>query len=69
MKALNELFKTDEDFPKNIDNLWKTRKGLQTIYENRPDLKSEILPQLQTINNIIDRLIQDRSYHPNYGFY
>ena len=69
MERLNRLFDTDEKLSSQLNNLWSTRAGLLKIIETRPDLKKVILPQFQTINNIIGALISERPYHPNSGFY
>ncbi|MAG87706.1 MAG: hypothetical protein CMP12_06140 [Zunongwangia sp.] len=68
MEELNNLFKNNEDFKKHVDNLWKTREGLHFIYESRPDLRTSILTQLKTLNEIIGALIKERPYHPKLGF-
>lgn len=68
LKNLNKFFGTDENFKKHIDNLWKTRQGLYTILERNPELQTMIAPQYHTINNLIGVLIEDRPYHPNWGF-
>ena len=69
MKTLNELFEKEEDFKEHVDNLWQTRSGLHCIFENRPDLKDALLPQLKTLDAIISTLIEERPYHPKLGFY
>lgn len=63
LDSLLNLFKSD--FETHIGNLWQTRKGLYHIYQTRPDLKENVLPQLETLNGIISALLEYKDYHPN----
>ncbi|MEH6658669.1 hypothetical protein [Leeuwenhoekiella marinoflava] len=69
MKTLEQLLSNDTDLSNHLDNMWKTRAGLMQIIETRPELKKVILPQFETLNNIIGAIIKDKPYHPNLGFY
>ena len=65
---LDKLFESKEDFKKRVDALWKTRAGLNHIYDTRPELRESILPQFKAINDIIGVLVSERNYHPSSGF-
>ena len=66
-KEFEKAMSSKNDFEEHMANLWKTRQGLCTIMERRPELKEVIMPQFTTLNELIGSLINDRPYHPYSG--
>ncbi|MAY82617.1 MAG: hypothetical protein CMP59_00630 [Flavobacteriales bacterium] len=54
---LNEVFTSAEEYRTIVNDLRKTRKGLWHIVQERPELKSQIMSQLESINKVTSALI------------
>lgn len=67
LEKVQKLFKSEEEYRKAMKSLWKTRSGLMRINEVRPDLKKEIFPQMEILNNLIDAFYNSDLEHPIYG--
>ncbi|MGN7758901.1 hypothetical protein ACTJIV_15620 [Chryseobacterium sp. 22532] len=59
IESLKSFFKDKDCYLEIMKNLYKTRKGLYSIIEQRPDLKEKVYPQFQTLNNLIGTLLVD----------
>lgn len=59
IENLKSFFKDKNSYLEIMTNLYKTRKGLYSIIEQRPDLKDQIHPQFQTLNHLIGNLLTD----------
>lgn len=60
MSNIRALFSSDIEYKKHLNNLWKTRRALVKIIEIRPELKEDIRPQFDTLNNLIAALLPQR---------
>lgn len=63
---LNEMFGSERDYKIHMNNLWKTRAGLYTIMETRPELTEVIRMQFGTLNELINALLPDKLPYPPY---
>ncbi|UCA62119.1 hypothetical protein KB553_11510 [Chryseobacterium rhizoplanae] len=59
IESLKMFFKDKDCYLEIMKNLYKTRNGLYSIIEKRPDLKEKVYPQFHTLNNLIGTLLID----------
>jgi len=59
IERLTNLFKTKDDYFKHLNSLKKTRLGLLKIMELNPQTELLIRSQFDSINNLIDVILND----------
>lgn len=62
LTRVKRMFANEQDYKEHMNNLYRTRAGLLTILEHRPDLNETVGRQFDTLNKLIAALLPD---HPS----